>query len=168
MILELILAFLFIVFGISLLFFVPLIFGAPFEPSRARAVRNIVKLSSVKKGERVVDIGSGDGRIVMEFAGRGVEAHGFEINPWLVIYSRWKIRRAGLNDRAKIYWRNFWRADMSDYDVVVTFQIGYVMNGLERKLKRELKKGARVVSNMWVFKNWKVARERGKVRVYVR
>jgi precorrin-6B methylase 2 len=168
MVLELILAFLFIVLGISLLFFVPLIFGAPFEPSRVRAVRDIVSLASAKKGEKVVDIGSGDGRIVMEFAGRGVEAHGFEINPWLVFYSRWKIRRAGLGGKAKIYWRNFWNVNLENYDVVVTFQIGYIMNGIERKLKRELKKGARVVSNMWTFKNWVVGEKRGKVRVYVR
>ncbi len=168
MILELTLAILCFVLGLSLFAFVPLIFGAPFEPSRKKVLKQILDLANVKKGKRIVDLGSGDGRIVIAFAKKGTLAVGYEINPWLVLYSRRQIKKQGLKNRAKIYWRSFWNISLKDFDVVVTFQIGYIMNRLQKKLKKELKKGARVISHQWRFKNWKISEQKGKVRLYVK
>lgn len=167
MLIELLLAISLIILGISLLFFVPLAFGAPFEPSRKKAVKTIIDLSDFKQGDKVVDLGSGDGRIVIEFAKRGAEAHGYELNPWLVIYSKYKIYKEGLRKKAFVHWRSFWNVNLANFDIVVSFQIGYIMNRLEKKLKRELKPKSKVVSNMWKFKNWKIYKEKNNVRVYL-
>ena len=94
MILELILGILFIIISISLLLFIPLIIGAPFEPSKDDRIKSILKLASPKKKDRIVDLGSGDGRIVIVFAEKGYESHGYEINPWLVLYSIIKVNLA--------------------------------------------------------------------------
>ena len=81
MILQLILAIIFILISILLLLFIPLIIGAPIQPSKDDKIKTILKLSSPRKKDKILDLGSGDGRIVMAFAEKGYEAHGYEINP---------------------------------------------------------------------------------------
>ena len=68
------------------------LWGAPFQPSSDRALKNILTLANPKKNQRMAELGSGDGKIVIEFAKRGVESHGFEINPLLVWISRRRIK----------------------------------------------------------------------------
>ena len=74
------------IFPILVLIFViiPFMFGASFEISRREVVEKMIEFAKLKKGEKVVDLGSGDGRVVLEFARKGVEVHGYEINPLLV------------------------------------------------------------------------------------
>jgi hypothetical protein len=138
-------------------FFVwPWLFGAPFEPTKEKKVKKMIKLAKIKKTDKAVDLGSGDGRLVIALAKAGAkEAHGYEINPLLVFISRRRIKKARLQKKAKIHWANFWRTSLKDYDVVTLFQFPTIMKRLGKKLRRELKKGSRVVSYHWKFHNWK-------------
>ena len=149
------------IFPILVLIFIiiPFMFGASFEISRREVVEKMIEFVKLKKGEKVVDLGSGDGRVILEFARKGVEVHGYEINPLLVFWSRKKIKKEGLQNKAFIHWKNFWKEDLSKFDVVIVFQVGYLMSRLERKLRHELKKGARVISNRWRFPNWKLIKK---------
>lgn len=151
-----------------LIFFIffPLARGAIYDPSTHLQSALMVDLAGVQPGERAVDLGSGDGRIVIELARRGAEAHGFEVNPVLVLLSRRNIRRQGLEERAFIHWRSFWRADLSSFDIVTTFQVDFVMEKLENKLKRELADGARVVSHHWQFPTWPAQTVSGDMHLY--
>lgn len=135
----------YLVFGV----FFPLGRGAIYVPSTREKTRRMSEMSEAAPGERAVDLGSGDGRVVIELAARGAAAEGYEINPVLVLLSRANIRRAGLKGRALIHWGSFWRADLSPFQVVVVFQGSFVMRRLERKLRKELPRGARVVSDYW-------------------
>ncbi len=128
--------------------------GAPFVPTRPSVVKRIIKLAGVKPGERAVDLGSGDGRLVIALARSGADAYGYEINLWLVLWSRWQIRRAGLGSRAKIIWGSFWRGSLKPYSLVVVYGIPRIMPSLEKKLQRELSPGARVVSSAFIFPTW--------------
>ena len=143
-----------------------LLSGAPYVPSRREAVDKILRVSSVKPGEKTVDLGSGDGRIVVAMSKAGAEAHGYEINPLLVWWSRGAIRRAGLQDKAFIHWGDFWKADFSPYRVVTVFGITHIMRRLESKLARELTPGARAVSNAFRLPTWKLSRKEDAVFVY--
>jgi len=138
---------------------VPFLFGASFEISTRPVIRKMIEFAKVKKGERVVDLGSGDGRVVIEFAKKGYEVEGYEINPLLVAWSRYKIRKGGLGNKARIFWGSFWKKDLSGYDVVIVFQISYLMVRLGRKLRGELKKGSRIISNKWKIRNWRIEKE---------
>ena len=143
------------------------IFGAPYQPSSDSAVKKMMKLANVKKGEKVADLGSGNGKIVIEFAKKGADATGFEINPVLVWLSRWKIKKLGLQKNAKIIQKSFWDEDLGKFDIVSSFQIWHVMPYLEKKLKKELKKkNARVVSNTWRFRDMKPSKTDGHVYLY--
>ena len=106
---------------------------------------------------KAADIGSGDGRIVIALARAGAVAHGYEINPLLVWWSRVKIRRAGLDGRAYIHRKNLWHTDFSSFDAVTVFGVFHIMRRLETKLRRELKPGARAVSIGFEFPTWPAA-----------
>lgn len=129
----------------------PLINGAVYFPTSETSVQTMLRLANIKRGEKVVDLGSGDGRILLAFARAGGEAHGYEINPILVWRSRRAIREAGLEGKTFVHWKSFWRADLSPFDVVIVYGIPYIMKKLEGKLGKELKTGARVLSNVYPF-----------------
>src|SRR6266403_3816056 len=129
--------------------------GALYIPTDNETVEKMITAAALTADDRLVDIGSGDGRLVIAAARAGAEAKGFEINPFLVWLARRKIRAAGLEKRATIEWKDFWRADLSSYSVVTVFGIGHVMGRLERKLAKELKPGSRVVCNLFALPTWK-------------
>ncbi|MDD5700096.1 MAG: methyltransferase domain-containing protein [Candidatus Nanoarchaeia archaeon] len=143
-------------------------FGAPFQPSSNRAMKIIMQLANPNKKQKMADLGSGNAKILIEFARRGIEAHGFEINPFLVWLSRRRIKSLGLQKKAFIHWKNFMKADLSKFDIITSFQISYIMPGLEKKLKKELRKGAKIISNTWKFPNWKPKKIIGHVYLYER
>ena len=146
--------------------FFPLGRGAIYDPSSHYETRIMTDLAGLSPGEKAADLGSGDGRVVISLATRGAEAHGYEINPLLVLRSRSNIRRAGLAGRAFIHWGSFWRADFSAYDLITVFQVGYVMGRLEAKLKKELAPGSRVVSHYWRFPSLRPALAQGEIYLY--
>lgn len=142
--------------------------GAPYVGTSPSRVKTMVEMAGVHPGERAADIGSGDGRVVIALAQAGADASGFELNPVLVWLSRRAIRRAGLSGRARVRTADFWDIDFSGFDIVTVYGISYIMARLEKKLLKELKPGARVVSNNFVFPNWQPIETRGRVRLYIK
>lgn len=152
---------------IAILILLPTIFhGAVYMPTKHERVKDMVALADVKPGMRVADFGSGDGRIVIAFARAGAKAHGYEIDPLFVVISRWKIRKAGLADRATIHWKSFWSADVRNFDVVTLFGFDTFMEKLERKLRTEMRSGTRVISYVYTFPHWKATKNVGRLSLY--
>ena len=140
--------------------------GPFFVPTRRKYVPRIIEMLEVKAGEKIIDLGSGDGRLMIAIAEAGGEAHGFEHNPLLVWRSRRNIRKAGFSGRAFVYQRDFWSVDVSVYDAVVIYGIPYIMERLEKKLRAELRPGARVVSYSFQFPTWKPMKSDRRVYLY--
>jgi cyclopropane fatty-acyl-phospholipid synthase-like methyltransferase len=140
--------------------------GIFYVPTDRKKLNKMLEFSSLKSGEKAADLGSGDGRLVIAFAKKGVEAHGYEINPLLVILARINIRRAGLSGKAFIHWKNFWEEDFRKFDIIAVYGFDHIMMKLEKKLKSELAPGARVVSNSFHFPNWPASKEENKVYLY--
>lgn len=156
---------------LSLFFLIPFFFGAPYEPSRGKALKNIVEFTDSEEGDKIADLGSGDGRICIELAKKApkkkdIEIHGFEMNPLLVLFSRYKIRKQGLRHKIKIKLKNFWFQDLSEYNKVVIFQFNTIIKKLGNKIKREMKSGSRVVSHWWKIPGWKIKKKVGRVYLY--
>lgn len=163
----------YILFFIFVIIFVfkligPLLLGSPFVPSSDERLDKMIKLANVKPGEKVADLGSGDGKIVIALAQKGAVAYGYEVNPYLAWKSRWKIKRLGLEKNAKIIMKDFWKEDFSSFDLITLYCLPYVMKGLEKKLKTELKPGARIVSNHFTFPNWKPKIVEGETKLYLK
>lgn len=144
----------------------PIVKGAFYFPTTKENTSTMVRLSDIKPQERMADIGSGDGRIVITFARAGAEAHGYEINPILVWFSRRAIRRAGLENKAYIHWQSFWREDFSKFNVVTIYGIHPIMEPLEEKLRNELPVGGRVLSNIYQLPSWSPKYSQNRVYLY--
>jgi len=146
-------------------FFVfPWFFGAPYDVSRKPALKNIVKLTNPKKGDKIAELGSGDGRVCIALAGKNkyAEIHGFEINPFLVLISRHKIKKMNLQNRVKIHWKNFWYVNLRNFNKIVFFQFSIITEKLENKFEKELKKGAKIISHNWKLPTWKIKKHLGR------
>ena len=155
-----------ILFILSFFYLFPWFFGAPYEGTSKEKIKKILRLAKIKKGDKAVDLGSGDGRLVIAMAKKGAIAHGYEINPILVYLSRRKIKKQGLQGKAFIHWKSFWNADLSKYDVIVMFQFYTIMKKLREKLKKEAKKNARIVSYYWKFPDWKIIKKDDNIFIY--
>ena len=149
----------------------PLVFpGAPFIPSfrrkRVKSVQSVIEfVSKIALGNKMADIGSGDGRVVIEFAKQGFESMGIEINPFLVLWSRLKIKRLGLKN-ANIIRKNFWKYDFTGFDVVYVFQLTSVNAMLTDKFYKELKTGAIVISAGFQMFNLNLVKNEGIFWIY--
>jgi len=156
---------LFLLFS-TLFYVLPMAKGAVYVPSKPEAIRSMIKLAKLKPGMKVADLGCGDGRVVIAFAVAGAEAHGYEVNPLLYLKARKAILKAGLQKSAFIHLKSYWDVDLSAYDVIAVYGITYIMKDLGQKLKRELIKGSRVVSNYFTFPNWTASRTVKGVHLY--
>jgi len=151
---------------LSYFFIIPFFFGAPYEPSRGKSLKSIVKFTAPKSGDKIAELGSGDGRICIALAKRGADVFGFEINPFLVWSSRRKIKKLGLQNKIKIYWKNFFKENLSKHNKIVMFQFNTITNKLSKKFKKELKPGSIIVSHWWKLPNWKIKKQEGRVYFY--
>lgn len=119
-------------------------FGAPYVPSKRRDVhalfhsKNGVPLSP---RDTVLDIGSGDGVVLLEAQQCGAHAVGYEIHPLFVAVSRFRLRRT---PRVQVVWANMWhRPFPSAVTVVYAFSVNRDARPLVRKLQREAHRLAR-------------------------
>jgi protein-L-isoaspartate O-methyltransferase len=142
--------------------------GPAFVPTLKTTVEQMVAVSEIKAGMKAADLGSGDGRVVIAMAKAGGIATGFEINPFLVWYSRSKIRKLGFSDRVKIQSSSFWNQDLGEYDIITIFGINHVMERLGQKLALELKPGAVVISNAFRIPRLTEVKRSGSLLVYKR
>jgi SAM-dependent methyltransferase len=145
--------------------------AAPFVPTRKRDVRRILDLAEVKPGDRVYDLGCGDGRVVAAAAEMGAAATGFEIAipPLVMAWVRTGLSPA--RNRCRIIPRNFWTADLSDADVIFTFLTPPVLARLVGRLEKvRLKPGTRIVNAVWPIPGWQAAavdKSAGRVTLYL-
>lgn len=110
--------------------------GAPFVPTRQRDIDDLFDLYRFRPGDGFVDLGSGDGRMLAAAARRGIQSVGYELNPFLVAYSRWALR--GITPRPQVRWEDFWSSKLPDgASVVFVFLAGPFMRRLDAKLARE-------------------------------
>jgi len=92
-----------------LLFCFVILFGAPFLPTLKKQINPIFDLLDLTEGQTLIELGSGDGRILYEAGKRGLYAVGYELNPILVLYSiikTWKYR-----SKVRIIWGNYWQKE---------------------------------------------------------
>lgn len=140
--------------------------GIPYLATDKKRVKEIVTMAKIQKGEKAIDLGSGDGRLVIAMAQKGAEAHGYELNILYILISKWNIRKNHLQGKAFIHWQNFFKVNLSQYDIVTCFGIPYMMNKIEKKLQKELKPKARVVITSFPFTHWKNSDEKDFVFLY--
>ena len=157
------LGFFFFLFYLCLAF----VTGAPYVPSVNPTAAAMIRLARITPDTTIYDLGSGDGRLLLLAAQKGARAIGYEINPFLVFWSTLRSFFSPYSGTTKTIWKNFWRVDISGADVVFVYLLPWRMETLGKKLQKELKPGALVVSNSFIFPGWRILRQDPKTHDYV-
>ncbi len=128
---------------------------APYYPTPDTIVEKMLELSALKPGEKMYDLGSGDGRIVIMAAQKfRAQAVGIELDRDLCRISTEKIRKLKLEKSAQIINGDLLKQDYSSADVITVYLLPGFIDKVQPLLDAQLKKGARIVSHDFEFKNW--------------
>jgi SAM-dependent methyltransferase len=126
----------------------------PYVTTPANVVDAMLQLAEVGPNDRLLDLGSGDGRIVITAARRfGISALGIEIDPTLVELSRKNASREGVAEQARFIVADLMTADLSRFNVITMYLLPDVNLLLRPKLRR-LPAGTRIVSHDWDMGDW--------------
>jgi hypothetical protein len=130
---------------------------APWVPTPPALVESMLDLAGVGCDDYLIDLGSGDGRIVIAAARRGARALGVEYDAEMVVIARRAAERAGVSERATFIRTDMYDADISGATVIALFLLPDNLRKLEPKL-RGVAAGARVVTNRFAIEGWTPAR----------
>ena len=123
-------------------------------PTPQKLVEVMLDMANVTPADFVIDLGSGDGNIVIAAAQRGARAHGIEYNPDLVEFARCAAAKAGVSDRATFEHADIFASDFSQATVVTLFLTPKLNMDLRPKIL-DLTPGTRVVSYNFGMGDWK-------------
>jgi protein-L-isoaspartate O-methyltransferase len=119
----------------------------PYVPTPPDVVERMLDMANVKPGEYLIDLGSGDGRIVVMAAQRGARAYGVDLNPKRVQEGIANAAKAGVSDRATFEVKDLFDTDISKADVVTNYLLPLVNLDLRPRLLEQLRPGARLVTH---------------------
>src|SRR5690606_15342477 len=130
--------------SVILLFSFVLVFGAPYLPTLGRQQEVALELLDLKPGQTLLELGSGDGRMLVAAAKRGIRAVGYELNPLLFAYS-WLVTRR-YRRLVTVKCVNFWQASWPQTDGIYVFLLDKFMPKLHTKITQEISTPVKVVS----------------------
>lgn len=122
-------------------------------PTSQSLVDRMLDMAQLTPGDRLVDLGSGDGRTVITAAKRGATARGIEFNPDLVELSRRQAKQEGVADRATFEHADIFKSDFSDATVVTLFLLP-TLNVKLRPVLLDMAPGTRIVANSFDMGEW--------------
>lgn len=122
-----------------------LLFGAPYLPTLKPQIEVSLELAGLKPGDTLLELGCGDGRVLIAAAKRGYSAVGYELNPLLAAVAWLRTRR--WRRQVKVVWGDFWHADWPPAAAVFTFLLTRYMPRLDKKLTEYPHKPVKLVSH---------------------
>ena len=129
--------------------------AGPYVPTPETVVEAMLRLASVGPKDFLIDLGSGDGRIVIAAAKKfGARGFGVDIDDTLVALSNRAAAREGVGERVKFYRQDLFETAIGQATVVTVYLLPHTVNMLRDKLLRELKPGTRIVSHDYPIDGW--------------
>lgn len=107
--------------------------GAPYLPTLSAQGRAALELLDLEKGQTLLELGSGDGKMLVLAAQSGLNVVGIELNPFLVAVSWLRTRR--YHKQVRIIWGDFWRTPWPRCDGVFVFLLDPFMPKLEKRMQ---------------------------------
>ncbi|MDX2231644.1 MAG: class I SAM-dependent methyltransferase [Leptolyngbyaceae cyanobacterium bins.349] len=128
----------------------------PYVPTPQEVVDEMLRLANVQKADKLYDLGSGDGRIVVTAAQKfGTRGVGVDLDPERVQEANANARRAGVSDLVEFRRQDLFKTDLRQATVVTLYLLPEVNLRLRPKLLQELKPGTRIVSHAFDMGDWK-------------
>jgi len=149
------------IFIVLLAFGGVLLRGAPYVPTLEKQGLAALELLGLKPGQTLLELGSGDGKVLVLAARAGLNVVGVELNPFLVAASWLRTRR--YRKQVRIIWGDFWRVEWPECDGVFTFLLDRFMPKLDARML-EVKKP--LVSFAFKIPGRKIAAEKDGVYLY--
>ncbi len=141
-----------------------ILFGAPYLPTLKRQQLDALELLDLKAGQTLVELGSGDGRMLVAAAKKGIYSVGYELNPLLFMYSYiscWRYR-----EYITIKFGNFWRYRLPQCDGIYIFLLDRYMIKMHKKIVQEISTPVKVVSFAFKIPNLKHITEKSGLYLY--
>lgn len=128
----------------------------PYVPTPQEVVDAMLQVANVQKSDKLYDLGSGDGRIVVTAAKRfGTRGVGVDLDPARVQDANANARQAGVTDLVEFRQQDLFKTDLSEATVVTLYLLPEINLRLRPKLLKELKPGTRIVSHAFDMGDWK-------------
>ncbi len=143
------------VFLAVFLLLVSLLLVAPVSTPQ-KVIKKVLKEAGLKRGESFYDLGCGDGKVLLAASrNHGCKAVGYELNLPVFLLSKFKVFLHGKSRNIKIHFKNFLNQNLKGADVIFCYLAPRLVRKLEKKFEKEpLKKGTKIISFTFAFKNW--------------
>ena len=142
-----------------------LLVGAPYLPTLTPQVTAALALADLKPGQTLLELGCGDGKVVLAAAKQGITVIGYELNPILAAVAWVRTRR--YRKLVTIRCQNFWPGSWPDADVIFVFLLPKYMTKLDKKVTQEFKKGVKVVSFAFIIPKKPITKQLNGVFLYI-
>lgn len=151
---------------IILLFGFVIFFGAPYLPTMSKQRQDALRLLNLQPGQTLLELGSGDGRMLVSAAKQGIRCVGYELNPLLFLVSKiicYKYRKL-----IKLYYGNFWHKNWPSADGIYVFLHTRFMKKLDKKItQQQCGKKVKVVSFAFTIPGRTVVKTKDALFLYV-
>jgi tRNA A58 N-methylase Trm61 len=133
---------------------------APYYPTPETVVERMLKLGGLKPGEKMYDLGSGDGRLVIMAADKfKADSTGVEYDADLWKQSSDRIKALGLEKRARIIHGDITKQDFSAANLLTVYLLPSSNDKIRPMLEKQLKPGTRIVAHDFMFQGWAPVKE---------
>ncbi len=150
---------------VVILFGFVLLYGAPYLPTLSSQQKTALELLDLKPGQTMIELGSGDGRMLKAAAEQGIRALGYELNPLLVVYSKIRLYRHRRLVSVKL--GNFWSQKLPDCDGIYVFLLDRYMSKLYTKITQEIGSSVKLVSFAFMVPEIKHTTESNGLYLYI-
>lgn len=141
-----------------------LLFGAPYLPTLRPQVHAALELANLKPGQTLLELGCGDGKVLIAAAQVGVIAIGYELNPILALVAWLRTRRFG--KRVRVVYGNFWTQQWPPADAIFTFLLAKYMKKLDTNIVQYPHKPVKLVSFAFEIPNRQPSHQKDGVYLY--
>ncbi|HSD55606.1 MAG TPA: hypothetical protein VLA92_00475 [Candidatus Saccharimonadales bacterium] len=138
--------------------------GPPYLPTLRKQIDVAFDLLDLKEGQTLLELGSGDGRVMLEAAKRGYRVVGIELNPFLVVIS-WVVTFR-YRKQVRIIWGSYWGAPWPRADAIFTFMLPRYMTRLDERIKKWQTKPVQLASFAFVVPDKEPIKQAHGVRLY--
>jgi len=123
-----------------------------------------LELVDLQPGQTLLELGCGDGKVLLAAARQGIRVVGYELNPLLVLVCLWRTRH--YRKLVSVHWRNFWRVKLRETDGIFVFVLPRQMAKLDTKIAQEAQKPLKLVSFAFAIPQKKPVKKRDGVYLY--
>jgi hypothetical protein len=141
-----------------------LLFGAPYVQTLTPQVQAALQLANLKPGDTLLELGCGDGKVLIAAAKQGISVVGYELNPILALVAWGRTRRYG--SQVKIIWGSFWHYSWPPSEAVFVFLIPRYMSKLDKKCMQYSHRPIKLVSFAFEVPGKKAVSQKAGVYLY--